>query len=65
MASKKGAFIAEPTGPKAATVHGTFTKGPKGRAAYGQAKAANTRNANKLHKAGKAKAGAGGGGGGG
>lgn len=65
MAGKKGGkFVAEPRAGMTTTL-GTFTKGPKGRAAYGHAKASNTRNFNKFHKASKRKGGAGGGGGGG
>lgn len=65
MAPKKGSkFVAEPRAGMTTTL-GTFTKGPKGRAAYGQAKGANTRNFKKFHKASKRKGGAGGGGGGG
>jgi hypothetical protein len=69
MAKKGGAFVAEPRAGMTTTL-GSFTKGPRGRAAYGAAKAANTKAGMKAHgvgpgKASRRKAGAGGGGGGG
>lgn len=69
MAAKKGGgFVAEPRGGMT-TVLGQFTKGPKGRQAYGAAKGRNIQAAMKAHgakgKASRKKAGAGAGGGGG
>lgn len=59
MASKGDKFVAQPRAGMTTTL-GTFTKGPKGRAAYGHEKAANTRSFKKFHKASRKKGGTGG-----